>query len=176
MIIEEFKPIAGYNGNYLISNLGTVKSVNRLAWNGYKNHTLNGRPLKPCISKVGYEMVTLSFNCKTKSHYVHRLVAETFIKNKENKRTINHIDGNKLNNTLENLEWNTDLENVNHAIKKGFWVNKFVSVIQKTISGDFIEKHTSLKDAQIKTGVSFKNISSVINGKSKTAGGFIWSV
>ena len=78
-----------------------------------------GRVLKPKIDRYGYEVVTLSKDGKRKSYYVHRLVAMAFIDNHLQKETVNHIDGNKLNNSVENLEWATQKEQKVHAIKLG---------------------------------------------------------
>ena len=86
----------------------------------------NGRPdnrkgkvLKPKVDSYGYEAVTLSKNGKRKTYLVHRLVAMAFIDNPLQKETVNHIDGNKLNNSLENLEWATQKEQRAHAIEMG---------------------------------------------------------
>lgn len=94
-----------------------------------KNHTLtrkNGRidnrhgvKLKPKIDKYGYDIITLSNKGERKCFSVHRLVAQAFIPNSENKPTVNHIDGNKQNNCVKNLEWATHKEQKEHAIKKG---------------------------------------------------------
>ncbi len=94
-------------GYYQVSNLGRVKSTR---WN---------RILTPTIAAGGYYYVGISINGKGVLKRVHRIVGRTFIPNPENKRTINHIDGNKLNNNVENLEWCTHKENLEHACKMG---------------------------------------------------------
>jgi len=105
--MEIWKDIKGYEGLYQISNLGNVKSLFR-----YK------KTLKPFFRKQ-YFSVNLSKNNNFKTFTVHRLVAENFIINPENKLQVNHIDGNKLNNNIDNLEWNTAKENTNHALLLG---------------------------------------------------------
>ncbi|EIW3383813.1 HNH endonuclease [Staphylococcus pseudintermedius] len=75
-----------------------------------------GRILKPKIDKYGYEVVTLTANGKRKSYTVHKLVAKAFIENKENKPTVNHIDGDKRNNNYKNLEWATHKEQKEHSL------------------------------------------------------------
>lgn len=78
-----------------------------------------GKVLKPKIDRYGYKVITLSHNGKRKSYTVHRLVAEAFISNPLNKKTVNHIDGNKLNNDISNLEWSTEKENQVHKWNTG---------------------------------------------------------
>lgn len=106
---EMWKDIAGYEGKYQISSLGKVKIFN------YKN-TKNVRIMKDFIDGRGYIRACLCKNGIGKFYSVHRLVAEAFIPNPENKITVNHKDGNKLNNKVDNLEWNTYAENNIHAI------------------------------------------------------------
>ena len=100
---ELWLDILGLENYYQISNTGKIKNK-------------NGKLLKPYLQN-GYLRIGLFKNNKTKSFYIHRLVATAFIKNKENKPIINHIDGNKLNNSVNNLEWCTYAENNQHAYK-----------------------------------------------------------
>lgn len=108
MGVEVWRDIPGYEGLYQVSTQGNVKSLRR-----------NGNFLKPRKDHKGYMNVALTWKCKSKHFKVHRLVALAFIPNPENKRTVNHIDGNKENNNLENLEWATHSENIIHANKIG---------------------------------------------------------
>ena len=104
---EIWKPVAECNGEYYVSSWGRVKS--------YKN----GKEiiLKPGIHKNGYLLISLSKNKTAKTYHIHRLVAQAFIINENNKLTVNHKDGDKKNNNVYNLEWMTHHENVQHAIK-----------------------------------------------------------
>jgi len=117
---EMWKDVVGYEGYYQVSNMGNVKSLDRLIPH-YKNSNFKyikvGRLLKQQISKSKskYKIVGLILNQKRKMKTIHRLVAEAFIPNPENKRTVNHIDGIKENNHIENLEWATYSENNKHA-------------------------------------------------------------
>jgi len=109
---EIWKDIAGYEGLYQVSNLGRIKSLPR-------NGTINlERFIKPRVDS-GYERVWLSKNNKTKPLKISRLVAMAFISNTYNKPEVNHIDGNKLNNCVVNLEWVTKSENIKHAFYSG---------------------------------------------------------
>ena len=109
--------------NYQISNFGRVKSKGRYRKVGIKNVDKVYRKefiINGYINKKGYKQVTLyDKNGKPKTMRIHRLVAMNFIDNKNNKSQINHKDGNKLNNHVNNLEWCSDIENKHHAIENG---------------------------------------------------------
>lgn len=109
---EIWKTIQGYENRYEVSNLGRVKSLERI---DRYNRKIEEKILAPRKHTGGYLRVQLS----KKDFYIHRLVAEAFIPNPENKSQVNHIDGNKRNNRVDNLEWNTPLENNLHAIRTG---------------------------------------------------------
>ena len=112
-IIEEWKEIEGFDGFYQVSNLGRVKSVGGLCG------TVKRKPhiLKISKTKGGYERVRLQHNGKDITIRVHQLVAKAFVDNPLNKETVNHKDGNKLNNVFTNLEWSTRSEQLFHAYK-----------------------------------------------------------
>lgn len=110
--------MSGYEGTYKVSSSGIVKSLARTV-KGPGNIgllTKEDKNLRTRITPHGYEIVTLVKNGNRKTLYVHRLVAITFIPNPEGKPQVNHIDGNKQNNHLSNLEWCTAKENLNHAL------------------------------------------------------------
>lgn len=116
---EQWKAIADSNGEYHISDHGRVKSYKR------------GKELilKPGLSGNGYPAVFIYvFNKKPKFETIHKLVALAFIPNLENKPQVNHKDGNKLNNHVDNLEWNTRKENVSHAWKAGLFESKRLAI------------------------------------------------
>jgi len=104
---ELWDKIPGYEDNYLITSSGKI-------WSLKSNNFL-----KPNIVRSGYKMVRLYRNGWAKDYLVHRIVAEVYCNNPDNKRVVNHKDGNKLNNYFLNLEWNTDSENQLHAIRTG---------------------------------------------------------
>ena len=123
---EIWKDVIGWEGFYQISNFGNVKSLERQVYNkGHKCYRVQyGRVLKPAIASHGYRMVHLLNGKISRSVCVHRLVIEAFIPNSENKKETNHKDGNKLNNNVDNLEWATYTENINHALNTGLNNNK----------------------------------------------------
>ena len=110
-----FKIITDYE-NYVVSNNGDVI---RLEYRDKKGANRPFKLLKANINEDGYASTTLRNDKGKKTFRIHRLVAREFIPNPENKETVNHIDGNKLNNRVENLEWNTREENMQHAYKTG---------------------------------------------------------
>lgn len=120
---EVWKPIEGYEGLYEVSNLGRVKNLERRIPFGYGLRTIPERILKNNVNEFGYLYVRLYKDAKGKKHKIHRLVAQTFIENPENKKCVNHIDGNKQNNSVENLEWVTHSENMKHASDNKLWVS-----------------------------------------------------
>lgn len=122
MELEVWRKIKTYEDFYEISSFGRVRSLDRLS----NNKIRKGKLCKPFM-RNNYWAVALSKQGFVKQFSIHRLVAEAFIENSENKPTVNHIDGNKLNNTLSNLEWATQSEQILHAINKlGFIPHKVV--------------------------------------------------
>lgn len=121
--MEEWKTITNYP-DYMVSNMGRVWSKTRVVNRVYKNKTIGktlqkGRFIKQRADNNGYIYVHLMKNKQGKNIKVHRLVALTFILNEENKEQVNHMDGNKENNTVKNLEWNTCKENMAHSWDTG---------------------------------------------------------
>lgn len=113
---EIWKDIEGYEGIYQVSNLGRIKSF--IGYNGHE-YVDRVKILKQSNTTTGYKKVELTKNKLKKSHKVHRLVAFAFIPNPNHKPNINHKDGNPVNNKVENLEWCTQKENVQHAVDTG---------------------------------------------------------
>lgn len=108
--MEIWKEIKDYNGLYFISNLGNIKNA-------------KGKILKQGLCSQGYSRLNLTINNKYKTHRVHRLIAEAFIENIDNKPYINHINGIKNDNRIENLEWCTAKDNIRHAFKTGLKIS-----------------------------------------------------
>lgn len=143
---EIWQSILGYEGFYEVSNMGRFKS---LARSGVRMVGGKMRPYtqlefirKPTYTRQGYERVTLSIDDKPKTFFAHVIVAKTFIPNPENKPEVNHIDGNKINNHVSNLEWCTRLENVRHAIETGLYAKRQA---RKILTDDLIKVAFSTK-------------------------------
>lgn len=167
---EIFREIDGFP-DYEISNLGRVCS--------FKGRY--PKILKPYKNRYGYLTVTLCHDGKMVTKKVHRLVAEAFVPNPENKPEVNHIDEDKENNVAENLEWVMRRENVNHdtGIKRSAEAllnRKDLSkpVVQYTTGGVFLAEYSSIREAERVTGIFHTSICQACRGKLKTAGGYIW--
>lgn len=113
--MEQWKDVLGFEGHYQVSSKSNVRSLSR--WVNYGTQFVNGRILKQKVKTNGYFYVTFSYNGVDKQFSVHRLVAQAFIENPKNKAFVNHINGIKTDNRIENLEWCTPSENNIHAFK-----------------------------------------------------------
>lgn len=138
-----WKSVPNYEGYYEISNDGLLRSVNRLSVNslGYCRH-LRGRLMAPSKGRCGYIKYSLAKDGKSETINAHQLVAMAFLGHCRNtsKLTINHIDGNKKNNCVDNLEIVTMTENRQHAIRNGLWNQRGVHAIKaKLTSKELIE-------------------------------------
>lgn len=174
--MEQWEDIEETKGVYQVSNKGRVRRIGT-----YKNQFTEWKSeyiLKPAIHQRGYLFVQLSVNNKILRRYVHRLVAQAFIPNIENKETVNHINGDKTNNCVENLEWCTYLENNIHAFRVLGRTNKnnksSKPVIQYDLQGNYINEYPSIREAQRQTGITA--IDKVCKGvQNRTqAGGYKW--
>lgn len=162
IITETWAQIKGYDGKYLISTKGRIYSAKR------------DRYLNPYINKYGYLVIDLSHHGKRKNVRVHRLVAEAFIPNPDNKPEVNHLDGDKTNCQVSNLEWSTRSENLLHAYQTGLRAPTWKAVVAFNKDGEFVSYFKSMKEAEEQTGISHYCISKCCCGTSKTAGGYIW--
>ena len=162
---------------YTLSRDGKVYSKYVKGGCGKATHEL--RELVQVLDGTGYFIVSLVNDGKKYKKSVHRLLAEHFIPNPEMKAHVNHIDGVKTNNNLDNLEWATPLENTQHAIRIGLKDASNpacqVSVSQFDLeTGEKIAEYRSLSEATKVTGVAYPNIIKVCKGLRKKAGGFFW--
>ena len=159
-----WQEVDGFPG-YFVSPEGLVKSARR------KNEKL----LAPAVTKKGYLQVAFCINYKMKSMTVHRLVAQAFIPNPDNKPQVNHINGIKTDNRVENLEWSTNQENIAHSYKvlgriknTPPYRGKKVRCIETGVI------YASTRDADRAIGLGDNNVSQAARGITPTAGGFRW--
>jgi len=123
-LIEVWKDIENYEGIYQVSSFGNIRSLSRFrTGKGCSKILIDGKLMKVKLSKTGYSTIHLRKNGESKHPSIHRLVAKAFLINKENKPTVNHVDGNKNNNNISNLEWSTSAEQMQHAVVNNL-VNK----------------------------------------------------
>lgn len=186
---EIWKDIKGYEGLYQVSNLGRVKGLLKKCRGRSRSNKefIRISPeiiLKPHLKNNCYPRVCLYKNNERIDLNIHRLAAEAFIPNPENKPCVNHKDGNKQNNCVVNLEWCTHRENKIHSIKvlglghsrKGKsndWVNK--PVLKYDLEGNFIAEYLNIKEASLSIGKQYTTgIGQCANGYFKTSHGFIW--
>lgn len=175
---EIWRNVKGYEGLYEVSNLGRIKSIQRSG--------TPGGVRKLNVNKYGYVYVMLSKSNKHKNHTVHRLVGLAFIPSVDGKELINHIDGNKSNNNLKNLEWVNNSENRKHAFANNLqkvnldkahevaWENQKRKVKQFSLDGKFVSEFLSIQEAAIKNGIGRTGISQCLSGRYKQSGGFMW--
>lgn len=186
---EEWRDIKGYEGLYQVSNLGRVKSLRYKR--GKQEKILDG-----WISKEGYRKVSFYKDNKRKDYLVHRLVAESFIPNPNNKPFIDHIDTNRTNNKIDNLRWATQKENCNNVISKKNYVdsskqlyisgksNRIIGakgkdnprskkIIQLTLNNEPIKIWDSVREVG-RHGFLSSCVGHCCRGKRKTHKGFKW--
>ena len=171
---EIWKDIVGYEGLYQVSNLGNVKSLN------YRR-TGKERILKPVNNGCGYLQVNLCKNWNRRLFRIHRLVANAFLENPDNKSDVNHKDEDKTNNCVDNLEWMTRKENNNFGTRNERSSKSRInykemskSVLQFTKNGEFIKEWSSMHQIERDLGFSSGNIAKCCTGKLKTAYGYTW--
>lgn len=164
---------------YQISNLGRVKSTK------YKKEKILSN--RKSGEYLGISLYLGSDNAGHKRCYIHRLVAEHFIDNPDNKNQINHKDGDKHNNVVSNLQWCTGSENIKHAYRMGFkkppcagtgkvgYKNSCgKEVFQIDSNGVIINKYGSINHAATLNNLNFSNVQRCTSGKQKTSGGYRW--
>lgn len=167
--MEVWKDIQGYEGLYQVSNQGRVKSLER------RTQT------RVCHEKImnsqfdtRYLFVRLSKDGKKRNLLIHRLVANEFIPNRDGCPYVNHINGKKTDNRVENLEWCTPSENTVHAIVNDIKRLPNKSVVQCDLQGNTIREWESIKEASVSLKINRSNIGSCCNRKRNKAGNYTW--
>lgn len=157
---ETWKPIAGYEGRYEVSDLGNVASL-KFARGSSR------RLLKQSTNTWGYSQVTLSRDKEKRNKTVHRLVAEAFIENPNQYKQINHVDENKRNNRADNLEWCDSKHNINHGGRNSRVSNTLKRPVIATLPDGTEEYYKSIKDAAETLHVSHSIISASLHKRSR---------
>lgn len=172
--MEDWKNIPGYEGCYQISSNGKIKSLQRIVFReghgGFK--TVNGKILPIYFDNNGYQIAFLSKGGIRKTVKVHRLIAILFIPNPDDKKQINHIDGNKSNNSLTNLEWCTQSENIRHADRTGLRKcasgkdNGHSIQVKDHVNGKVYE---TITEGARENGVSIRKFTRWLRGKKRNS-------
>lgn len=183
--MEEWREVKGYEGLYEVSNYGNVRSLDRTRvldrgkW-GKSTHTFRGKVLSQGNSKDGYKLVVLCDGKKGVTKAVHRLVAEAFLENPRCCLEVNHIDEDKTNNKVENLEWCTHIENAKHGTRGqrigiAHRANKSrcKKVFQYDKNGTLVGTYYGYREASEKTGFNRRSIAASLN-KGQTLFGYTW--
>lgn len=164
---EIWKDIEGYEGLYQVSNLGNVKSLVEWTGNRYNSkYSKKEKILKPSIQythkdkKYCRYIVNLTKNKHRKSYKVHQLVAQAFILNPRKLKEINHIDGNPLNNNINNLEWSNHSENAIHAIKNGLRKIKYIN--EKLMIKEYLYNKKNIQQISNEYKISRNRIKNIL--------------
>jgi len=166
---EIWKDIEGYEGIYKVSSRSRVKSIDRQAVRS-DGVTVNYRSkiIKPSLKKTSckkhkYSCVNLSKNGTSKLHYIHRLVLQAFVPNPNNKPFVNHIDGNTQNNSIENLEWTTNKENLRHGARLNKGHNMTIKKARK-LRDKYKKGNIKINDICSKEGMSYTSVTNLLYG------------
>lgn len=163
---EIWKDIPDYEGHHQISNTGKIYSVKR------------NRMLKQSNQPDGYYRARLCFNGVVKSFLVHRLVATTFIPNPTGLLDVNHIDEDKSNNSVTNLEWMSHKDNINHGTRNHRAAERLKILYARPIVAIFkngtTKTYTSVRECSESLGLYVTNINRVIRGERKSANGIVF--
>jgi hypothetical protein len=158
VIIKDVDATIHGNKKYYVSNLGRFKNSQGIIRDNYK------------VGEYGYIRVYI-YN---KTYAVHRLIAFAFLENPDNKEQVNHIDGNKLNNSVQNLNWVSCSENQLHKFQTGLGNSFTKKIVQYDLEMNKIKEFTSIAGAAKELNIGKTNINGVLKNRRNTAGGFIW--
>ena len=173
---ETWIEIVGYEGYYEVSNLGRIRSVDRVLENTKNNRHvfIKGRILHQRAQKNGYLCVDLHKEGRAKTFRVHRLVASAFVENPNGYDEVNHIDEDKRNNTASNLEWCTRSYNCSFGRGLSKRAAKCSKPCIQYKDGIEISRYPSIAEAARRTGINFANIQRCLSGPNRSTHGFTW--
>lgn len=176
---EIWKPIKDYEGLYEVSNTGRIRSIERTVkrlnrYKTYTNQLIPEKIKKGSPDKDGYLKVGLWKNNKCCTTSIHRIVATAFINNPKMLPQVNHLDENKCNNRVDNLQWCSPLENINHGTGKARRTKTMSKpVLQFDPFGNFIREYKSISDTR-NYGFCFQGVGYCCIGKTSMYKNFIW--
>ena len=172
-----WKPVRNYEGYYDVSDTGLVRSITRYVPDvSHGRRVVRGKIMQQTEGANGYPVVNLHKFGVSSVIPVHRLVAEAFLDNPHDFPTVNHKDGNKANNSVDNLEWASYSDNNTHALRHNLRSPKSNPVLQIDKNGLVLAAYNSVTDASRQTGISRGMISHAAHGRAKYAGGFVWNL
>ena len=177
IIEEEWRDIAGYEGLYQVSNLGRVKSLDRMVNNCYgSKKVIKGRMISPVDNGKGYKCVSLCKDGKIRRTYVHHIVAQAFVANQDGYFEVNHKDEDKSNNCADNLEWCEHKYNVNYGTARERITNNMTGPYKskQVLCVETGKVYSSSMEAERHTGASHSNIIRCCRYKQNTSGGYHW--
>lgn len=175
-MIEEWKDIIGYEKLYQVSNLGRIKSLSRIRKAGNGEYITKEFIMTTILKRNGYKDIVFVKEKIKKHFYIHRLVAQAFIPNLLNKGTVNHINGIKTDNRVENLELMTSKENMQHAYNIGLNNSNHMKrkVVMLSLNKEPLLTFDSINEAGKESGANISSISACCRERRKTAGGYKW--
>lgn len=179
---EEWRDVVGYKGLYMVSSFGRIASLTKKVSNRYGTRTIPCKLLSPSISTYGYCKVILCLNANNRKHVkVHRLVAEAFIPNPDNKPQVDHIDRNKQNNNVGNLRWCTLSENMHNPLTiehcRNLNLGRVYPTLRKSVvsikNGVVVKQYGSIQEA-VDDGFRRCGVSNCCAGRNPTHYGYKW--
>ncbi|MCX6204879.1 MAG: NUMOD4 motif-containing HNH endonuclease [Bacteroidetes bacterium] len=162
-INEKWLPVKGYEGFYEISDTGKVNGMDRMVVSKKGLTRKKGKLIKIRVNNDGYIEVRLSKDSRTTTTFIHILIAKAFIPNPLNKLEVNHINGIKADNRIENLEWCTHSENMKHAYKMGL----LKPISKHVIDNCTGKEYSSIKEAAIDLNINYGTFRNYLNGNIK---------
>lgn len=170
-----WKPVVGFEGVYEVSNLGIIKGIARKSFNPGSGSYINisQQYLRPKMDKDCYLDVALNANGKSTTKRIHRIVAEAFIPNPDMLPLVDHKNGVRWDNRVDNLRWSNQSDNIKDAFLSGRKRNSARPIFQFTMEGNFVKRFDAICHVE-RDGFDPKKVNAVVVGKRKSCGGYKW--